>query len=124
MIPLQPLRYNFRMVMEENIQEKVQREFDMAYQAREEGFEGRARVCARRAAGFAVEYYLQQRDITPPTNSAYGLLEILRSTAGLPEDIQDSLHFLTLRVNEDHELPQEADLIKESKALIDFLFSH
>ncbi len=119
-----PLRYNLRMVMENDIQEKVQRELDMAYQAREDGYEGRARVCARRAAGFAVEHYLQQRDVTPPTSSVYGLLEMLESTSGLPEDIQESLHFLTLRVNEDHELPREADLIRASKALIEFLFPH
>lgn len=110
------------MVMEEDIQDKVQRELNMAHQARDEGYEGRARVCARRAAGFAVKHYLQQRDVKPPTNNAYGLLENLESTSGLPQEIQKSLHFLTLRVNEDHELPQEADLIQESKTLIKFLF--
>lgn len=110
------------MVMKEAIREKVQRELDMAHQAREEGYEGRARVCARRAAGFAVKHYLKQRDVKLPTNNAYGLLENLESTPGLPQEIQKSLQFLTLRVNEDHELPQEADLIQESKKLIGFLF--
>lgn len=111
------------MVNEEDWRKKVDKELSMAQEAREQGFEGRARVCARRAAGFAVETFLQRQGVTPPTQSAYGLLEMMGSNPTLPEEIQETLQLLTLRVNEDHDLPEEADLIQESEKLIHFLFS-
>lgn len=94
----------------------------MARQARVEGNEGKARVCARRAAGFAAEAFFQQQGLKPPTATAYHLLELLSSYSALPEEIERSLHLLTLRVNADHNLPQEADLIQEAKKIIHAMF--
>lgn len=102
--------------------EDIQHELAMAHRARREGNEGRARVCARRAAGFAAEAYFQQRGFEPPVHSAYSLLELLGAEETLPGPVKRSLSLLTLRVNEDFELPAGTELIRESKKLIRVLF--
>lgn len=107
---------------DEGWQKKVQRELAMAHQARGEGNEGQARVCARRAAGFAAEAYFQQRGFKPPAHNAYQLLERLREEEDLPDPVKDTLSLLTLRVNKAFELPPGVDLIRESKKLIRVLF--
>ncbi|MFO7943553.1 MAG: hypothetical protein R6U51_04560 [Anaerolineales bacterium] len=105
-----------------NWQKQVQRELARAYRAREEGNEGRARVCARRAAGFAVAAFFQQRGIEPPAQSVFNLLEKLSSEFTLPEPVLETLNRLTLRVDQEFNLPPEVDLIQESKKLIRVFF--
>ncbi|MBS3750394.1 MAG: hypothetical protein KGY39_02690 [Anaerolineales bacterium] len=106
----------------ENWQKQVKRELARAYRAREEGNEGRARVCARRAAGFAADAFFRQRGIDPPAQSPFNLLEKLGSEFALPEPVLETLKRLTLRVDHEFNLPPEVDLIQESKKLIRVLF--
>ncbi|MGM0373194.1 MAG: hypothetical protein ACQEQQ_02065 [Chloroflexota bacterium] len=110
------------MEKNEGWQRKVQQELAMAHQARREGNEGQARVCARRAAGFAAEAYFQQRGFDPPAHNAYQLLERLGEEGHLPDPVRETLSLLTLRVNKAFELPPGVDLIRESKKLIRVLF--
>lgn len=105
-----------------NWQKQVKRELARAYRAREEGNEGKARVCARRAAGFAAEAFFQQRGIDPPAQSPFNLLEKLRSEFALPEPVLETLKRLTSRVDQEFNLPPQVDLIQESKKLIRVLF--
>jgi hypothetical protein len=110
------------MESENGWQKKVQQELAMAHRARKEGNEGQARVCARRAAGFAVEAFFRQHGLEPATHSGYALLELLGSEETLPGPVQESLSLLTLRVDEAFDLPPGTDLIRESKKLIRVLF--
>ena len=50
--------------------------------ARVQGLEGRARVCARRAAGAAVREFFELRGLPLPGPSAVDLLEALRELPG------------------------------------------
>lgn len=110
------------MMDETHWQRVVSEELALARRARREGNEGKARVCARRAAGFAVEVFFQKQGMDPPAKSAYRLLELLSASSSLPEPVENSLHLLTLRVDEDHQLPERADLIQEAGVLIRALF--
>ena len=96
---------------------QVQAEFDRAELARVRGNEGQARVCARRAAGFAAREYYTRQGRTIRTPSAYDLLNSLVEDRSLSDELRLSARYLTLRVNEEFELPAGVDLISEAKNL-------
>lgn len=99
-------------------------ELERALQAREQGKEGQARVCARRAAGLAIKDYLTRKEIHPPSVSAYDLLNYLKEEPLLPSDLKLIAEHLTLRVTEEFKLPIEADLIAESRQLCEWLIKN
>ena len=96
-------------------------EFDRAAQARAKGNEGQARVCARRAAGIAIREYFARRGIRVRPVGAYDLLNMLGEEGNLPVEIRSVIRHLTMRVNEEFQLPVDADLIAESKTLCAWL---
>ena len=96
-------------------QTQIEAEFKKAEQARANGNEGQARVCARRAAGIAIREYLTRRGIRPPSVSAYDLLNFLKQDPDLPADLKMIADHLTLRVTEEFKLPVHADLVAEAQ---------
>lgn len=96
-------------------------ELEQAQKAREQGKEGQARVCARRAAGLAIQEYLNRKGIQPISVSALDLLNLIKEESLLPPDLKLVAEHLTLRVTEDFKLPIEADLIAESRQLCEWL---
>jgi HEPN domain-containing protein len=103
------------------IQEQLEKEFELAEQARERGNEGQARVCARRAAGIAIRDYLTRKGIHPGNTSAYDLLNLIKTDPLLAPDLKLVADHLTLRVTEEFKLPVDADLIAEARKLCDEL---
>jgi HEPN domain-containing protein len=101
--------------------EQIEKEFQLAKQARERGNEGQARVCARRAAGIAVRDYLTRSGIHPHSASAYDLLNLLKDDPLLSPNLKLIADHLTLRVTEEFKLPVEADLVAEARKLCDEL---
>jgi HEPN domain-containing protein len=102
-------------------QAEINTEFEKAEQARARGNEGRARVCARRAAGIAAREYLARQGVRPPSVSAYDLLNLLKEDARLPANLQQIADHLTLRVTEEFKLPINADLIQEARTFCEEL---
>lgn len=98
-------------------QTQIEAEFKKAEQARANGNEGQARVCARRAAGIAIREYLTRRGIRPPSVSAYDLLNFLKQDPDLPAHLKLIADHLTLRVTEEFKLPVKADLVAEAQTL-------
>jgi hypothetical protein len=98
-------------------QTRLQAEFGRAEQARAQGNEGRARVCARRAAGIAIREYLFRRRISAPSTSAVDLLNLLKGDPLLSPDLKLIVDHLTLRVTEEFKLPVEVDLVAEARKL-------
>lgn len=97
---------------------QINSELRQAEAARIGGNEGKARVCARRAAGLAVEEYLRRQGVRLEPGSAYAYLRYL---ADMP-DISPGMrlvagHFLE-RVTTEHSLPVDADLIAEARWLV------
>ena len=93
----------------------------MAADARAAQNEGKARVCARRAAGVAIREYLTRRGIEPPSTSAYDLLKFLDELNETPADLRQATVYLRLRVTEEFRLPVDVDLIAEAKKICDAL---
>jgi hypothetical protein len=106
---------------------EISTELDRAEAARAAGNEGRARVCARRAAGMAAREFLDRHEpgtidsIQGSTRSGniYEALLILAAYPGLASDLKQAVLHLTTRVSEEFSLPAEIDLIDEARKLIE-----
>ena len=94
---------------------------DYALAARGDGMEGRARVCSRRAAGYAIRAYLEKRGVDTPDISALALIRQLDSLNGVRLQIKTVTEHLLTPVDENFKLPVEADLIAEAWWLADYL---
>jgi anti-sigma factor ChrR (cupin superfamily) len=101
----------------------VQEEMLLAKQSRAEGNEGRARVCARRAAGTAAGQYLLGRGVGSTQDNAVQSLLALAGLDSLPERVQIAAGWLVERVDESSNLPPEVDLIQEAAIVIRFVES-
>jgi hypothetical protein len=96
----------------------IKTELEQAERARQAGNEGRARVCARRAAGLAARVFLAQHAVHLRDRSAYAALQVLSEFPGLAPDLLTATLHLTTRVTEEFTLPLEADLIADARKLI------
>ncbi|MBN2388218.1 MAG: hypothetical protein JXB85_14470 [Anaerolineales bacterium] len=103
----------------EDWRQQSEEELIRAQAARHAGNEGRARVCARRAAGLAARDFLSRRGI--PAHSAYQALQTLTAFPGLPADLLSAAADLTLRVDADFRLPPNVDPLAAARLLCDRL---
>ena len=107
--------------------EKIKRELILARSSEEADNQGRARVCARRAAGWAVQEYLILQGEPADSPSALDHLKYLAQKEGLPPRIYEALYRLTIKLEKDS-LDDEAyypiegfDLIAEAHWLAEEL---
>jgi hypothetical protein len=96
---------------------RFQNEIKLAEAARKIGNEGRARVCSRRAAGIVVQEFFQRQGIILPSVSAYDSFIYLVSLPDLPPRAREIINHLLMKVEPDHSLPIQADLIEETLLL-------
>jgi hypothetical protein len=92
-------------------------EIGRAEKARAEGNEGKARVCARRAAGHAIGEYLRREGLHSSGRSAYSQLQFLQSLPSVSPQVREAAHHLLMRITPEHKLPIEMDLIAEARWL-------
>ena len=111
------------MLVNTNWRKRAAGELENAITARENGNEGMARVCARRAAGLIIGEYLQRREIPSPGPSAYDHLRLLLELTDAPEQARQISEHLLQRVNQDFNLPFDSDLIEETHRLAEQLLS-
>lgn len=88
--------------------------------ARESGNEGRARVCARRAAGVVIGEYLQRNDIPVPA-TALDRLRMLASDPDFSNEVRELAGRFLVRLTPDYQLPIEADLLVDARRLAEIL---
>lgn len=96
-------------------------ELQHAREARTSGFEGRSRVCARRAAGLAIKEYLIQKHNIFLSSSLFDLITDQSLREHLPPQLSDPLDRLSLKVNEEFQLPAGVDLLSDAKLVITLL---
>ncbi len=92
----------------------IARELALAEQARQAGNEGRARVCARRAAGWAVAAGAGATSLP----GAFVQLQRLAEDTTQPAHIRSAAALLTLRITTDHQLPGNADPLRAARSII------
>lgn len=106
---------------------KIIKELDAASQAQADGKLGMARVCARRAAGWAIQVKLNEQGIILNTRSAFDYIKYYSAQENLEQRISKILEYLQIKVIKDSEdedsywpLPG-IDLISEAHWLVEKL---
>jgi hypothetical protein len=105
------IEYNSSMALE--WLPKYQRELARGHQARLEGNEGMARVCARRAAGEVVREYFRRENLLLPDPSALNLLRNLGRSEQVSPRVRDVAAHFVWQITTDHVLPGDVDLLAE-----------
>jgi hypothetical protein len=100
---------------------EIASELDKAERARLVGNEGRARVCARRAAGIVARDFLTRHRVQLRNASAYTALQTLAAFPGLAPGLRVAALHLVTPVNEAFTLPLKVDLITDARKLIEGL---
>ena len=98
--------------------EQVESELDAARHWQAEGNHGRARVCARRAAGWAVGMIHPHPGGTSPDGNAYHRLLLFQEMETTPDELRTAAARLTTRVSENHTLPFDEDPIADAEAIV------
>ena len=97
---------------------QIDRELQRAEDARAEGNEGRARVCARRAVGAALRDALRRKGAVHIPVSAFDLLRESEVQLRLSDRSRQAVERLVQKVDEDFNLPLSWDLITEARTVI------
>ncbi len=103
------------------LRNEVEKELARAEKARQEGLEGRSRVCARRAAGMVLRAYYETHPMTPAPPSAYDTLQLLRDDPQMNPELRQIAELLLTRVNQDFHLPEEIDLVAATRRLVEII---
>ena len=98
--------------------DRIEAELKFARGEQAKGKEGRARVCARRAAGWAVAAYWKQHLGDEPHPNAYHLLCWFQKLEDVPQDLRLAAARLTTRVTPNHELPHDDDPLEDAQAIV------
>lgn len=103
--------------------EKITQELVSASEGRNNGNEGLARVCSRRAVGWAIQAYYQNNGLDLQTTSALECIKFMYSDQETPRKTKKVLGYFLQRVVKDSTdgesyWPVDVDLIIESRWLI------
>ena len=98
-------------------QQGYKNEINLAINARNSGNEGMARVCARRAVGIVIGEYFAQQEIIEVNQGAYDRIKRLVDHPGTPDEVKDVAGHFLIRVNTEHNLPVDVDLVAEAQWL-------
>jgi uncharacterized protein (UPF0147 family) len=100
----------------------VASELTLAREALLVGQAGKARVCARRAAGWAIRaWYRRQDDDQSWDGDAMKQLGRLRDDARVPASVRQAAERLTTKVDKNHELPFVADPVEDAQHILAFV---
>ncbi len=72
-----------------------------------------ARVCARRAAGIVISEYLHRHGYTGVKDNAYDRLARFIASADIDDQLREVCSHFLLKVDYDHRLPGDPDLLSE-----------
>ena len=103
---------------ENSLLDRLKYELDHAYMYRARGNEGRARVCARRAAGWAVAAFRQQLSGVETHPNAYHQLRWFRKFEEMPIELREAAKRLTTHVTLSHELPHRQDPLEDAEMIV------
>ncbi len=96
------------------------KEYQSAIDAQAAGLEGRARVCARRAAGLLIQKYLETQNLNHPKMNSLDLIKHLQQTSGSTELALLLSHY-SETVTNDHQLASDVDLVANLPVLAQLL---
>lgn len=95
-------------------------EIKAGIEAKKIGNIGKARVCARRGCGIAIEYWLQYHPEKDWGESAISILSQLQKNLTIPQNIRDAAERLTKKVDLNFETGVEEDPLKDGETIIEY----
>tara|TARA_A100001037_G_C15109031_1_gene617997 strand:+ start:1459 stop:1794 length:336 start_codon:yes stop_codon:yes gene_type:complete len=101
-----------------NLPKEIESELKLAVAARSNGNEGKARVHARRAAGWAIRSWSTRQGYSNRRKSAFSYLQNVTSDSSIPGRIRDASSHLILRITIDHDLPIETDILDDARLVV------
>lgn len=96
----------------------VEQEFATAKGAATVGNDGMVRVCARRAAGAAIAFWLQFNERPGWRADAMSRIRHLESDPSFPQTVREAAMRLMARVTKEFTSPYSTDPIEDSKVII------
>jgi len=99
----------------------IQSELEQARKAQQSGNVGKARVCARRAAGIAIREWYKRRLGSGWQGDALKQLQRLQTDVLAPENVRAAARRLTTVVDVDHRLPFGDDPIEDARNIVAFM---
>jgi len=97
---------------------QIELEFVAAHEAKGIHNDGKVRVCARRAAGIAIRYWLQSNPTKDWGVDAMTQLRNLQLDESFPQRIRDAARRLTTAITEQFKSPFNTDPIEDSRIII------
>ena len=97
----------------------IEKELAQASDAAREGNNGMVRVCARRAAGIAIRFWLQLHPRKFWGMDAMNQLRNVHLDQTVPQGVRSAARRLTARITPEFESPQKSDPVEDSKTVID-----
>jgi hypothetical protein len=106
-------------------QERIERELAAGRAAQAAGNAGRARVCARRAAGLGIRAWFQRRAAARGETGGWGgdaltQLKRVQAEPEVPEAVRAAAARLTTKVDFDHQLPFDDDPLEDAGLILRF----
>jgi hypothetical protein len=102
----------------------AQAEIRTGQEAKKIGNTGKARVCARRGCGIAIEYWLQHHPEKKWGESAISMLTQLQKDQTIPSKICEAAERLTKKVDQNFETGVEEDPIKDGEMIIEYFLNY
>jgi hypothetical protein len=110
-------------VDERVLKAQIRHEMEHAAASRMGGNEGRARVCARRAAGWAVNHLRQSNNDAAKPGNAYEALRWLQDQTMIEESVRRAAQRLTTRLTPEHKMPYSEDPLQDAEWVIKHIFN-
>jgi len=99
-------------------------ELTRAKKALEEGNIGMARVCARRACGNAISFWLQNNLHNGYGESAMNQLKSIQIDESVPAEIKDAARRLSTHVSDQTTLPISDNPVEDAELIIKYFLEH
>jgi hypothetical protein len=92
-------------------------------EAKKIGNTGKARVCARRGCGIAIDHWLKYHPEKDWGESAISVLTQLQQDQTIPGEIREAAERLTKKVNQNFETGVEEDPTKDGEMIIEYFLN-
>ncbi len=107
-------------MVKEIIIKKINTELTKAEQALKEGNEGMARVCARRACGNAISFWLEDNPRQGYGESSMNQLKNIQVDDMVPEEVKDAAKRLTAQISGQFGSSISSDPINDANTIIKY----
>lgn len=104
-----------------NRSEQIEQELTKATKGLQNGNDGLARVCARRALALASQHWAEQRNLPTWKGDAMQLLRQIQEETTFPLPVRAAAQRLLTKVTEQTHLPMTTDPITDARIILDHL---